>query len=117
MDQIMQHTRMVWTVGVDLLEELGRLCLAIEALRTLSDCAENGQAVEELSLIVGKATIGIGHGVAIAFIPRSFRSRAGVDASLGRSDSGIAPDQPRRRTRDRGLHVAGTGAITLCVET
>jgi len=55
MDQIMQHTRMVWTVGVDLLEELGCLRLARKTLGTFLDCPQNGKAVEELGLIVRKA--------------------------------------------------------------
>jgi hypothetical protein len=39
MDLIVQHTWMVWTAGVDFLEELGCLRLALKTLRTFFDCA------------------------------------------------------------------------------
>src|SRR5260370_12112049 len=78
MDQIMQHTRMVWIVGVDLLEELACLRLALKTLRTFLDCSQNGKAVEKLGLIVRKAAISCGHGIAEAFVPRCFRSCASI---------------------------------------
>src|SRR5258706_5602891 len=51
MDQIMQDTRMVWTMDVDLFEELGCLRLALKTLRTFLDCPENAKTVEKLGLI------------------------------------------------------------------
>src|SRR5712692_6419849 len=78
MDLIVQHTWMVRTAGVDLLEELGCLRLALKTLRTFLDCPQNGKAVEKLGLIVRKAGISCSHGVPVAFVPRSFRSCASI---------------------------------------
>src|SRR6267143_669030 len=74
MDLILQHTWMVRTAGVDLLEELGCLRLALKTLRTFLDCPQDGKAVEKLGLIVRKAGISCRHGIAVAFVPRGFRS-------------------------------------------
>src|SRR5438128_2097883 len=78
MDQIVQHTWMIRTAGVDLLEELGRLRLALKTLRTFLDCPQNGKAVEKLGLIVRKAGISCSHGIAVAFVARGFRSCASI---------------------------------------
>src|SRR2546429_5640631 len=78
MDQIMQHTWMVWTAGIDLLEELGCLRLALKTLRTFLDCPQNSKAVEKLGLIVRKAGISCSHGIAVAFVARGFRSCASI---------------------------------------
>ena len=83
MDQIVQHTWMVRTAGVDLLEELGCLRLALKTLRAFLDCPQNGKAVEKLGLIVWKAGISCSHDIAVAFIPRGFRSRASVFEQSG----------------------------------
>src|SRR5438067_6774858 len=83
MDQIMQHTWMVWTVGVDLLEELGCLRLALKTLRTFLDCPQNGKAVEKLGLIVRKAGISCRHDIAVGFVPRGFRSCASIFEQSG----------------------------------
>src|SRR4029077_4617642 len=74
MDQIVQHTWMVRTAGVDLLKELGCLRLALKTLRTFLDCPQNGKAVEKLGFIVRKAGISCSHCIAVAFVPRSFWS-------------------------------------------
>src|SRR5438445_2155999 len=78
MDQIMQHTWMVWTVGVDLLEEFGCLRLALKTLRAFLDCPQNGKAVEKLGFIVRKAGISCSHGIAVAFVAPGFRSCASI---------------------------------------
>src|ERR1700674_2436123 len=83
MDQIVQHTGMVRPVGVDLLEELGSLRLALKTLRTFLDCPQNGKAVEKLGLIVRKAGISYSHSIAVAFAPRGFRSCASIFEQSG----------------------------------
>src|SRR5437879_8602102 len=86
MDQIMQHTWMVWTAGIDLLEELGCLRLALKTLRSFLDCPQNGKAVEKPGLIVRKAGISCSHGITVAFVPRGFRYRASIFEQSGGTD-------------------------------
>src|SRR6267378_2137276 len=83
MDQIVQRTWMARTAGVGLLEELGCLRLALKTLRTFLDCPQNGKAVEKLGLIVRKAGINCSHGIAVAFVPRGFRSCARIFEQRG----------------------------------
>src|SRR6267142_1648477 len=83
MDLIVQHTWMVRTAGVDLLEELGCLRLALKTFRTFLDCPQNGQAVEKFGLIVRKAGISCSHGIAVAFVPGGFRSYASIFEQSG----------------------------------
>src|SRR5258705_3563261 len=83
MDLIVQYTRMVWTVGVDLLEELACLRLALKPPRAFLDCPQNGKAVEKLGLIVWKAGISCSHGITVAFVPRGFRSCASIFEQSG----------------------------------
>src|ERR1700704_6501706 len=83
MDQIVQHTWMVRTAGVDLLEELGCLRLGLKTLRTFLDCPQNGKAVEKLGLIVRKAGISCSHGIAVAFVSRGLRSYASIFEQSG----------------------------------
>src|SRR5437867_5805175 len=83
MDQIVQHTWMVRTAGVDLLEELGCLRLALKTLRTFLDCPQNGKAVEKPGLIVRKAGKSYDHGIAVAFVPCGFRARASTFEQSG----------------------------------
>src|SRR6266852_2102857 len=83
MDQIVQHTWMTRTAGVDLLEELGCLRLALKTLRTILDCPQNGKAVEKLGLIVRKTGISCSHSITVAFVPRGFRSCAGIFEQSG----------------------------------
>src|SRR5256885_10556513 len=85
MDEIVQHTWMVRTPCVDLLEERGCLRLALKTIRTFFNRPQNGKAVEKLGLIVWKAGISCGHGIAVAFVPRGFRSRASIFEQSGDS--------------------------------
>src|SRR5260221_10676654 len=77
---------MVWTVGVDVLEELCCLCLALKTLRTFLDCPQNGKAVEKLGLILREVGISCSHGITVAFVPRGFRSCASIFEQSGDCD-------------------------------
>src|SRR6266403_1169519 len=70
MNQVVQHTRMVWGVGVNFLKELGCRYLVVKTFGAFSDCPQNGKAVEKLGLIVRKAGVGCSHGVAIGCVAR-----------------------------------------------
>src|ERR1700757_2800385 len=82
-DQIVQHTWMVGIAGIDLLEEVGCLRLAFKPLRTFLDCPQNGEAVEKFCLIVRKAGMSCSHSLAVAFVPRGFRSIASIVEQSG----------------------------------
>jgi hypothetical protein len=51
-NEVVQHSRMLFVVSVDRLEEVDRSALHLESLRPFPQRAENRQAIEQRRLIV-----------------------------------------------------------------